>query len=295
MPIIGKLKSSRGSMAVYVTIVILSMLIILLALFFTSNSVRRNQLITVMKLKQAYESDNGRADEIYADLTDGKANDDTEVYIQNGLILHYDGINNTGNGHSSTATTWKDLSGKGNDGTFSLSPTTSTFYWESNCIILSNNTNALSSYVDTPVNLNGKERTIIYTVDATNLTGSMWGDTNSSNTSGLFCYQNFVANRGRSSSLQSRYNYTFNKSGIYTYAVTLSSSELKFYENGVLVTTISNTVGLNTSGNMRLLAARYSSQNATNLKMYNFLIYDRVLSDAEIQSVYQTTKSEHGF
>ena len=31
------------------------------------------------------------------------------------LILHYDAINNTGNGHSNTTTTWKDLSGNNND------------------------------------------------------------------------------------------------------------------------------------------------------------------------------------
>ena len=36
-------------------------------------------------------------------------------YIKEGLVVHYDGINNTGNGHSNTATTWKDISGNGND------------------------------------------------------------------------------------------------------------------------------------------------------------------------------------
>ena len=36
-------------------------------------------------------------------------------YIQEGLVVHYDGINNTGNGHSNTTSTWKDISGNGND------------------------------------------------------------------------------------------------------------------------------------------------------------------------------------
>ena len=41
---------------------------------------------------------------------------DTEElnYVKEGLVLHLDGINNTGNGHSNTTTMWKDLSG--NDG-----------------------------------------------------------------------------------------------------------------------------------------------------------------------------------
>lgn len=38
-------------------------------------------------------------------------------YIKEGLIVHYDGINNTGSGHSNTATKWKDLSENNNDGT----------------------------------------------------------------------------------------------------------------------------------------------------------------------------------
>lgn len=72
MPIINKIKSSRGSMAVYVTIVVLSMLLVLSALFFTSNSVRRNQLITVMKVKETYEADNANAGKIYQTLTEDR-------------------------------------------------------------------------------------------------------------------------------------------------------------------------------------------------------------------------------
>ena len=36
-------------------------------------------------------------------------------YITDSLIAHYDGINNTGNGHSNTANVWKDISGNNND------------------------------------------------------------------------------------------------------------------------------------------------------------------------------------
>ena len=37
-------------------------------------------------------------------------------YVTDGLVLHYDGIKNSGTEHNSDATTWKDLSGNGNDG-----------------------------------------------------------------------------------------------------------------------------------------------------------------------------------
>ena len=36
-------------------------------------------------------------------------------YIKEGLVLHYDAINNTGTGHSNTTDVWKDISGNGND------------------------------------------------------------------------------------------------------------------------------------------------------------------------------------
>ncbi|MEG0873287.1 MAG: hypothetical protein RSG48_04960 [Clostridia bacterium] len=37
-------------------------------------------------------------------------------YIQNGLLLNYDGINNSGKGHDKNTKIWKDLSENGNDG-----------------------------------------------------------------------------------------------------------------------------------------------------------------------------------
>lgn len=54
-------------------------------------------------------------------------------YIEEGLILHYDAINNTGEGdekHSTTTTTWKDLSGNGNDGTLRNFDTTEESGWK---------------------------------------------------------------------------------------------------------------------------------------------------------------------
>lgn len=42
---------------------------------------------------------------------------DTSLYVQNGLIMHLDGIKNTSSGHSSSTTTWADLTGNNNNGT----------------------------------------------------------------------------------------------------------------------------------------------------------------------------------
>ena len=288
-----KLRENNGSMAVYTSVVLLSMLLILTAVFFTSSAIRKSGLTTIMKVKESYEADNKRASEIYDALT-GNIKEEAE-YVKSGLILHYDGINNIGNGHDNTATVWKDLSGNGNDGNLSKTPNTSQFYWEDNCITLSGSSNTSGIYIDTPVNLNNLERTIIYTIDANKLSGSIWGDTDSSNFNGLFNYQSFIANRGSGSSGQCKYDYTFNKVGVYNYAITLTNNELKFYENGVLKSTVINSVGLATSNNIRILSAGNSSQHATNLKVYNFLVYNRVLNDEEIQQNYQAIKNENNF
>lgn len=285
-----KIKSEQGSMTVYVTIVLLTMLIIISTIFMVTVAKNKEQIQVSLKVKEAYEVDNAKAADIYASLT-GVSEPE---YITDGLILHYDAINNTGDGHSNTATTWKDLSGNGNDGTLSRTPGTSNFYWEENNITIEGYGGALQYYVDTPLQLTGQERTYIYVVDASNLSGAIFGETDNDNDYGLLNYHTFVSNRAGRSSDTTKYEYTFTKNGIYCYAISLSSSQLKFYENGKLVGSINNTKGLNCNSSLRLLAGRYSSQNATNLKMYNFMAYDRVLSDSEIQTTFDINMKKYG-
>ena len=58
-------KEEKGSMAVYVTIVLVSMLLILSTSFLIINELRKQQINTSLKVKEAYEKDLGRADIIY--------------------------------------------------------------------------------------------------------------------------------------------------------------------------------------------------------------------------------------
>ena len=60
-----KILEERGSMAVYVTIVLLSFIIILSAIYATASSSRRNQLRTAMKIKESYEMYNNKKSSIY--------------------------------------------------------------------------------------------------------------------------------------------------------------------------------------------------------------------------------------
>ena len=60
-----KILEERGSIAVYVTIVLLSFIIILSAIYATASSSRRNQLTTAMKIKESYEMYNSSRSQIY--------------------------------------------------------------------------------------------------------------------------------------------------------------------------------------------------------------------------------------
>lgn len=105
----NKLKEEKGSVAVLVMITIIAFIIVLTAFYFRSTYVRKAQLETDALLKNVYESQ----------VNDEITQYSWKSYVQEGLRLHYDGINNTGSGHAGDATVWKDLSGNGNDGTLS--------------------------------------------------------------------------------------------------------------------------------------------------------------------------------
>lgn len=62
-----------------------------------------------------------------------------DIYEQDGLIMHLDAINNTGEGdgqHSATTNVWKDLSGNGNDGTIYNINNTAESGWKDNYLSL---------------------------------------------------------------------------------------------------------------------------------------------------------------
>lgn len=63
------IKEENGSMAVYVSVVLLTMLILIMAIFLTSGVARKIQTQTSIGVKTTYESDNSKADKIYEELT----------------------------------------------------------------------------------------------------------------------------------------------------------------------------------------------------------------------------------
>ena len=286
MPIINNLKSSKGSTAVYVTIVILSMLIILLTLFFISNSVRQNQLATAMKIKETYEVDNEKAADIYKALSTS----DVTAYVEDGLILHYDAINNTGVGHSETTTTWKDLSGNDNDGTLTSFTTTG---WKGTGLRF----DGTSSYINTaliPSQELGGSITIStnLTMDDTNNYRGVWGF-HEGNITGIVlqCEDGRLdAAYGNGADWQRCYytsaNNLINAQTTIT-VVYRQGQDTTIYINGQKAIS-SNTTGNIIHGGQFWLGKGYEApERYFKGVINNLLVYNRALSDSEILEIYQ--------
>ena len=73
----------------------------------TINGLNRGDIIYVQVTNGSYYTEYKKF-EVEDDIV---KNSGRMGYVTNGLILHYDGFNNTGDGHSSTTSTWKNLTG----------------------------------------------------------------------------------------------------------------------------------------------------------------------------------------
>jgi hypothetical protein len=66
-------------------------------------------------------------------------NNDETNYVTDRLIARFDGINNIGSKHDSSATTWADLTGNGFDLSFNGSQFSNNFSWEKDHLVFTGN------------------------------------------------------------------------------------------------------------------------------------------------------------
>lgn len=286
----GKIKEQKGSMAVFVSVVLLTMLFILSAIFLTSSSVRQALIDTVIAVKESYETDNGRAAEIYSDLTAEPESDPT--YVEDGLILYYDAINNTGNGHSSTTTTWKDLSGHGNDLTLSNFGNTTTSGWSDNALNFDGvndygNVTTLEEYMKGDFTISLR----LYIEQYNNyrgLFGNHMGDGETQE--GIVAQFDgntlYIGHHGKSVGLD--HELVANKE--ITLTILMSTSiGVKAYINGNFVQQVPiSTQATLRDANFWVGKSLDSAERYFAGRMNNFMIYDRLLSDSEIEQNYKT-------
>lgn len=239
-------------------------------------------------------------------------------YVQNNLLVHYDAIRNTNNGHDYLTTTWEDISGNKNNAT--LKNFTSVDTWYNNSLNFSgknyNSTN--SEHVDFNLNDSSDEFTItLYTKQgklaendyASRLFHSKKKDLSSmfrvypKYNSGVYTiYLEFAIKENEEyvATFIQAYpdNYAIKNDEVYNLTITCSNSDYEIYKNGSLVKSI-NISGYNEISNLKcsdVLSSKIILGNAENLlraykgEIYNFKIYNKVLTDEQIKQNYEVDK-----
>ncbi len=244
-----------------------------------NGSVKLNKYVSQVTI---YAEDNaGNSIYLYKDIPTILDEND---YIKKGLLLQYDGINNTGNGHSNVATSWKDLSGNGNDGIINGTDDSS---WADSYIHL----DGVDDIIYTMMKTSGKDCTIELTAKFINGKYMLRTD------AGLRTYMYFEwAMKGEKTAAALRFN---------NYDYNLGTRVLKYYtENDVssFVTYYNNskseelTFSGTESGSYVCLGSNnpYSISEPCSEDIYSVRIYDRALTDSEIKQNYLVDKARFG-
>ena len=194
--------------------------------------------------------------------------------ILDGIVLHYDSKNNTGSGYNSTASIWKDLVGS-NDGVLNNGP-----IWDGYSLKF-DGVNDNVRYVGSIT----QEYSFVITFKPTVLSGSH---------PRLFAenpYPSLYLHSGNSYQLGF---YGQGKDNVFlpsrtpllnkpTYVVvTYSSNVVTLYANGIMIGKLTGLTNP-TSAAWAYLGGRSTNDRQYSGKIYDFIIYNRVLDDMEIR------------
>lgn len=227
-------------------------------------------------------------------------------YMQNGLMLQYDGINNTGNGHSDNTSTWFDLSGNGNHGELREFDNTSNSGWKNNClkfdgvndgIWLGNKLSELfksSNTIEFVVNT-AEDRArdvLIGNYSASNSVNYEKSSGSLSNKARVYF------NTGAFDQMSTNNVFVANTSQTFSYAMNKDNGTIELYVNGSKVHTYTSNVIKNYNANFNSAwIGRDSRTNNTPLNgtISAVRIYNRTLSAEEINSNHLEDKARFGF
>jgi len=198
-------------------------------------------------------------------------------YNLDGLILLYEAQNNTGQGFNSSATVWKDLIGA-NDGILMGGPTWDYDYLE-------------FDGVDDKVKFTGNIPNR-YTIIST-----FYNDPNSTANWQRICgetpFPGLYIDREKSPRILGIFAHGVDKrfpnsefSGIVQTAMTYDGQNVSLYINGVFVGSVATTTNP-TSTAEAFLGGRAANDRQLTGRIYNFMIYDKVLTATEISESYE--------
>ena len=199
-------------------------------------------------------------------------------YVQDGIILWLDGIENTRSGHNASATKWEDLSGNARDYTYASTSVIGDKYCKPN--------NKLTNTKDRPTNQVTIEIVMDFVSSGSSQMILPWGGNayktvwiSSSGSPIYFSAGNSNASKGIAV-----------RSGINTYAATSTSS---MFFNGVSDTIVSGSA---TWQNGAHYIGYYSSSSPRTVssKIYAIRMYNRALTAAELLQNAQIDRARFG-
>lgn len=219
-------------------------------------------------------------------------------YVKDRLILHYDGINNTGEGddkHSNTTMTWKDLSGQENNATLNGFNNTETSGWKENRLVFDGE----DDWVRLKNIIKNQEAFTIEYVANKKRNKSweyLWGvkanyfglESNAAD-SRLWYYCNNEKKEHVSIT-----DIKGNNNEVVSNTIAINGKLMKIYKNGIklreievenlpsVYTTVGDNFGIGADGD---------GNYKTMIDYYTFRIYDKALSDAEIRKNYEIDKN----
>ena len=221
-------------------------------------------------------------------------------YVKNGLILHLDGINNTGSGHSNTSTIWKDLSGNNNNGTIKgASWLNDGLYFDGiddwvPIKELNYNQFTLEAVFEPKDVLNYEYQYIICNLEVGGYGIAL--DAGNKNLFGISYNTNIVDYE----LLLSQNDINLNVKNTLTY--TNDGKEHKLYLNGNLINSkVDENRVLGFPNDNTIMALGTNPKGATNVGLesfngtiYSARMYNRVLTEQEVKNNYEIDKSRFG-
>ena len=282
----NKVKSEKGVMTMYVTVAVVTFTIILTAVFSLAVATRKNQIKTLIKIKEVYEQDNSKKEELYNKVK-------SQLYIKNGLTLQYDAINNTGSGHDNITITWKDLSGNNNDGALTNMDINSvTSNWAENYISFNGQNNYILVPSSDSIDSNVYTIEMVFNQEAVinedksvliAKAGEYTIELNADNT---------ISYGIGSNNEYYKTTQIINLNKIYYIAVTYENNLQKIYVNGELIgqSTVDGTVSQTQAD---LTIGANNTSYPFKGKIYATRIYNRSLTENEILQNYNIDKQKY--
>lgn len=212
-------------------------------------------------------------------------------YIQNGLILHLDGINNDINGHNAgQSSTWYDMSNSNKN---------ATLY---NCIVRNNNIefNGSSSYATLGSNALGQygPSTIEVVFKSSGTSGVIIGDNRNVSSRGLAFDSNALSIKvGDTTSVPYTFNLSNSLNEPHTYSVIydgVNYNNTKAYKDSKSLIRNTLTDGFANSSTYPIIGRRIWASGSTwyfKGNIYSIRVYNKKLTDAQLEQNHEMDKT----